>query len=159
MLTTKIINAAEKARPFEQKLRVLYSKKAPRLITLGVIAAAVSLVYWNITKWDFYFQDFAITIGFIALIYLAITFGAGFFANIGKFSLMKFTIANLGTAFALFAVEYLLSLSFIDLSVENPYLLMLKGSLYNNRFTYIPAIILSLLTGLLLSRKKTSNAE
>lgn len=159
MLTSKLISTLESIRPFEQRLRAFFSKKAPRLIALGSVAATASLIYWNIENRLYYFLDIAPIIGFIALIYTAITTAAVFFAGIGKFTLTKFIIADIVAAIVHLSVDYVFNLPFIDYSIENVYWLMAKNCLESGKFTYIPAIMLSLLTGLLISRKKTPRAE
>lgn len=154
MITKSIIKAAEKAVPFEEKLVAFFSKKAVRLISFGTIAVVFSLIFWNcgISDWDM--RSFKVVI-FVLEIYLAITAAAGFLSSIGKFSLMKYVVMDIIAATAHFFGFYVFSTGAIDASVENALGLLLNWCLDFAAKIYIPAIILSLLTGLMISRKRS----
>ncbi len=154
MITKSIIKAAEKAMPFEEKLNAFYSKKAPRLITLGLITTVFSLLFWNIKLQFTVRWGYAERLGCGLLAYIAITAGACFFSSIKKFTMTKYIIFDVVAAAALFAGNFILSLGFIDLSLSDPYLRLLKGCWETGWIFYIPALMLSLLTGLFITRKK-----
>lgn len=144
--------------PFEQKARALFAKRAPRLIACGIISVASALIFWRIPKFDYYFRDIMPVLGFIVLIYLSITAAACFFASINKFTMTKFIIANIAVTAIHLLGEYIFSaIPFIDLSINNAYWELAVGCLKQGVFIYIPAIILSLLTGLLITRTKKPN--
>lgn len=158
MITKSIIKAAEKATPFEQKARALFAKRAPRLIAFGIISVASALIYWEIPKFDYYFRDIMPVLGFIVLVYLSITAAACFFASINKFTMTKFIIANIAVTAIHFLGTYISAIRFIDLSINNAYWKLAIACFENQGvFIYIPAIILSLLTGLLITRTKKPN--
>lgn len=133
MLTTKIINAAEKVQPFEKKLDTFFSKKAPRLVTLGTITVVSSVVYWNIPR-------FSSVLWEILLICLAITAGAGFFSSIKRFTVTKFIIADVAVTAAHLLGLYLSTIRFIDPGISNVYQKMAAVIWEHSKFTYIPAL-------------------
>lgn len=154
MITKSIIKAAEKAVPFEEKLIAFFSKKAVRLISLGAIAVVCSLIFWNYDAISSYDMHSFKVLLFVAVIYLAITAAAGFLSNIGKFSLIKYTVMVLIASVVHFFGNYVFATSCIDATVENALGLLLNRCLDFASKIYIPAMILSLLTGLMISRKR-----
>ena len=155
MITKNIIKAAEKAVPFEEKLIAFFSKKAPRLISLGTIAVVCSLAFWLYDVDSVYDMRSLKVFLFVGVIYLAITAGAGFFSNIGKFSLIKYSVMVLISSTVHFFGNYVFATSTIDATVENALGLLLNWCLDFAAKIYIPAMILSLLTGLIVSRKRS----
>lgn len=154
MITKSIIKAAEKAVPVEEKLVGFFSKKAPRLVSLGIISVVCSLTFWNYGVESYDMHSFKVLL-FVGVIYIAITTAAGFFSNIGQFSLMKYTVMVLIASVVHFFGNYVFSTRWIDFSVENAFGVLMTWCLKFAAVTYIPALILSLLTGLMISRKKS----
>lgn len=118
MITQKIIRAAEKAMPVEERLRNdlhrFFEKKPHRLIASSIAALALLWALYVLTC-EFGITRISVVIAVLGLITVMVI--GAFFANIGEFSLKAFGIsAGISSVLLYFALTVLDILRAIDLT-------------------------------------------
>ena len=156
MITQKIIRAAEKAMPVEERLRKklhrVFEKKPNRLIVSSITALALMWALYRLTC-AFGITRIPVVIAVLGLITVMVI--GAFFANIGEFSLTVFGIsAGISSVLLYFALAALDILTAIDFSHMELLILAIPRIIWQGIFVCAIATAAAVLFARLITRRQ-----